>query len=215
MKKIVAAYVYDNENTKEKLGRLIGEDENLILAGEASTEEQMLTIVREKSPDLLLFPGFSGKLPPERGMRNIARIFQPVSYSLPGSEILLDDQEMEIIVTRYLLEIGMPVNVKGYMFIRDAVLLSLKDDSMRTSITKRLYPAIAMKYQTTSSRVERAIRHAIEVSFARKKMDSLYRFFGYADGEWIRKPTNSEFIAMVSDKIRMDYKKQTQKNRRS
>ena len=113
---------------------------------------------------------------------------------------------LETDVTNIIHEIGVPAHIKGYQYLRDAIILSVKDKEMLNSITKILYPTIAKKHQTTSSRVERAIRHAIEVAWSRGKMDTIDALFGYTVSTGKGKPTNSEFIALIADKIRLEYK---------
>lgn len=116
-------------------------------------------------------------------------------------------QNLENDITQMLHEIGVPAHIKGYQYLRDAIAESVNDQEMLTSVTKVLYPTIAKKHQTTSSRVERAIRHAIEVAWSRGKMDTINAIFGYTVSNGKGKPTNSEFIALLSDKIRLDYKR--------
>jgi two-component system response regulator (stage 0 sporulation protein A) len=103
-------------------------------------------------------------------------------------------------------EIGVPAHIKGYQYLREAIMMVVNDQEMLSSITKILYPSIAKKYQTTPSRVERAIRHAIEVAWSRGNMETLDSFFGYTISIGKGKPTNSEFIALIADKIRLHYK---------
>ena len=110
-------------------------------------------------------------------------------------------------VTNIIHEIGVPAHIKGYQYLRDAIILAVNDMEMLNSITKVLYPTIAKKHQTTPSRVERAIRHAIEVAWSRGKMDTIDELFGYTVSTGKGKPTNSEFIALIADKIRLEYKK--------
>ncbi len=113
---------------------------------------------------------------------------------------------LEADVTNVIHEIGVPAHIKGYQYLRDAIILSVNDMEMLNSITKILYPTIAKKHQTTPSRVERAIRHAIEVAWSRGKMDTIDELFGYTVSTGKGKPTNSEFIALIADKIRLEYK---------
>ncbi len=117
----------------------------------------------------------------------------------------LDD---EYIVTDILHQIGVPAHIKGYQFLRNAILMTMEDNDYINSVTKRLYPEIARRYSTTASRVERAIRHAIEVAWDRGDVDILNKYFGYTIHNLRGKPTNSEFIAMISDKMRLDKKQQ-------
>ena len=116
------------------------------------------------------------------------------------------ERNLELDVTNIIHEIGVPAHIKGYQYLRDAIILSVDDMEMLNSITKILYPTIAKKYQTTPSRVERAIRHAIEVAWSRGKMDTIDELFGYTVSTGKGKPTNSEFIALIADKIRLEYK---------
>lgn len=116
------------------------------------------------------------------------------------------ERNLESDVTNIIHEIGIPAHIKGYQFLRDAIIMSVNDMEMLNSITKILYPTIAKKHQTTASRVERAIRHAIEVAWTRGKMDTIDELFGYTVNKGKGKPTNSEFIALIADKIRLEYK---------
>lgn len=117
-----------------------------------------------------------------------------------------EPHNLENDVTNIIHEIGVPAHIKGYHYLRDAIMMSVNDMEMLNSITKVLYPTIAKKYQTTPSRVERAIRHAIEVAWGRGKMDTIDELFGYTVNNGKGKPTNSEFVALISDKIRLEYK---------
>lgn len=116
-------------------------------------------------------------------------------------------RDLETDVTNIIHEIGVPAHIKGYHYLREAIMMSVDDIEMLNSITKILYPTIAKKNQTTPSRVERAIRHAIEVAWSRGKMDTIDALFSYTINNGKGKPTNSEFIALIADKIRLDYKK--------
>ena len=113
---------------------------------------------------------------------------------------------LEIQVTDIIHQIGVPAHIKGYQYLRDAILMAIEDDGIINAVTKRLYPAVAKKHGTTSSRVERAIRHAIEVAWDRGDVDVLNSYFGYTIHNGRGKPTNSEFIAMISDKFRLQLK---------
>lgn len=107
-------------------------------------------------------------------------------------------------VTQVMLAVGIPANIKGYQYIREGILLSMEDMEMVNYITKMLYPSIAKRYKTTSSRVERSIRHAIEVAWERGKMENMEKIFGYPVDFQKEKPTNSEFIALVADMLRLE-----------
>ena len=135
---------------------------------------------------------------------------QPVRCQLRAGEELsgpVRPHDLEADVTKLIHEIGVPAHIKGYQYLRDAIMLSVEDPEMLSSITKALYPTIAKMHKTTSSRVERAIRHAIEVAWTRGKIETLESLFGYTIHNGKGKPTNSEFVAMITDKIRLDYRK--------
>ena len=112
---------------------------------------------------------------------------------------------LEIQVTEILHQIGVPAHIKGYHYLRDSIIMSVNNMDILNSITKQLYPSIAQKFDTTPSRVERAIRHAIEVAWGRGNMDTIDALFGYTIHAGKGKPTNSEFIALIADKIRLEY----------
>jgi two-component system, response regulator, stage 0 sporulation protein A len=116
------------------------------------------------------------------------------------------ERNLESDVTNIIHEIGVPAHIKGYQYLRDAIMMSVNDAEMLNSITKLLYPSIAKRHKTTPSRVERAIRHAIEVAWSRGKMDTIDELFGYTVSNGKGKPTNSEFVALIADKIRLEYK---------
>ena len=113
---------------------------------------------------------------------------------------------LEMEVTDIIHQIGVPAHIKGYQYLRDAILMAIEDGEIINAVTKRLYPAVAKRHGTTSSRVERAIRHAIEVAWDRGDVDTLTAYFGYTIQSERGKPTNSEFIAMISDKFRLRMK---------
>ena len=113
---------------------------------------------------------------------------------------------LESDVTNIIHEIGVPAHIKGYQYLRDAIMMSVDDKEMLNSITKILYPSIAKQHGTTPSRVERAIRHAIEVAWSRGKVDTIDELFGYTVHNGKGKPTNSEFVALIADKIRLEQK---------
>lgn len=114
--------------------------------------------------------------------------------------------DLEVIISDIMHQIGVPAHIKGYQYLREAIILSVNNREMMGSITKLLYPTVAKKFQTTSSRVERAIRHAIEVAWDRGDVDVLSSYFGYTIQSSRGKPTNSEFIAMIADKLRLQLK---------
>ena len=125
---------------------------------------------------------------------------------MPDNAVARRKSDLESDVTNIIHEIGVPAHIKGYQYLRDAIMMSVNDGEMLNSITKLLYPSIAKQHKTTPSRVERAIRHAIEVAWSRGKMDTIDELFGYTVNNGKGKPTNSEFVALIADKIRLEYK---------
>ena len=116
------------------------------------------------------------------------------------------EQSLESIVTEVIHEIGVPAHIKGYKYLREAIILTVKDMEVINAVTKILYPEVAKKFNTTPSRVERAIRHAIEVAWDRGDLEVLQKFFGYTVSNIKGKPTNSEFIAMIADRLSLQRK---------
>ena len=124
----------------------------------------------------------------------------------PGAPKRGDKAGIETMVTGIIHEIGVPAHIKGYQYLREAIIIAVNDMDVINAITKVLYPQVAKTFQTTPSRVERAIRHGIEVAWDRGDLDTLQRFFGYTVSNTKGKPTNSEFIALIADKLQMQLK---------
>ena len=139
---------------------------------------------------------------PQKGQEEIA----PYSIQEKNTVEKKVEKNLEKDVTEMIHEIGVPAHIKVYHYLREAIMICVEDVEMLNSITKVLYPTIADTYQTTPSRVERAIRHAIEVAWSRGRMETLDSLFGYTINTGKGKPTNSEFIALIADKIRLRYK---------
>ncbi|ONI38169.1 sporulation transcription factor Spo0A [Candidatus Epulonipiscium fishelsonii] len=139
----------------------------------------------------------SARLSPSQNILNQESIFK--HYKSPISKYALEAE-----VTSVIHEIGVPAHIKGYQYLRDAIIMAINDMDILNSITKQLYPSIAKQYNTTPSRVERAIRHSIEVAWSRGKMDTIDKLFGYTVNNGKGKPTNSEFIALIADKLRLE-----------
>lgn len=126
--------------------------------------------------------------------------------SLPAEPTAKSAVDLETQVTQIIHQIGVPAHIKGYQYLRTAILMTINDSEIINSVTKVLYPSVAKKYSTTTSRVERAIRHAIEVAWDRGDVDTLNSYFGYTIQNNRGKPTNSEFIAMIADNLRLKLK---------
>ncbi|WNS74170.1 sporulation transcription factor Spo0A [Bacillus sp. DTU_2020_1000418_1_SI_GHA_SEK_038] len=133
-------------------------------------------------------------------------VIRKPSTSSYRSQVESKPKNLDASITSIIHEIGVPAHIKGYMYLREAISMVYNDIELLGSITKVLYPDIAKKYNTTASRVERAIRHAIEVAWSRGNIDSISSLFGYTVSMSKAKPTNSEFIAMVADKLRLEHK---------
>ena len=135
-----------------------------------------------------------------------------VSYPTTSSYILTSEPksktpvDLETEITNIIHEIGVPAHIKGYMYLREAITMVVNDMELLSAVTKELYPSIAKKYNTTASRVERAIRHAIEVAWGRGQIEAINKLFGYTVHNDKGKPTNSEFIAIIADKLRLKNK---------
>ena len=141
-------------------------------------------------------------------IERIARIYKnrQSAYKnqiMNGIQYAQEPSDLESQVTEIIHRIGVPAHIKGYQYLRTAIMMTIEDNDLINAVTKVLYPAVAKKYQTTSSRVERAIRHAIEVAWDRGDIDTLNAFFGYTIQNERGKPTNSEFIAMIADNMRL------------
>ena len=142
----------------------------------------------------LIYIKVSGKLPENKVIKSGAEPVQASSFDLEAK------------VTGILHEIGVPAHIRGYHYMREAIIMSVNDMEILNYITKELYPSIAKKCNTTPSRVERAIRHAIEVAWNRGKVDAIDELFGYTINNHKGKPTNSEFIALIADRLRLEMK---------
>ena len=136
----------------------------------------------------------------------IKRVFALRGGAIEGEKDQNRQADIETQVTKVIHQIGVPAHIKGYQYLRTAIMMTVEDSDIINSVTKILYPSVAKKYATTSSRVERAIRHAIEVAWDRGDVDVLSSYFGYTIQNSRGKPTNSEFIAMISDKLRLSMK---------
>lgn len=141
----------------------------------------------------------------EVGISEVSKALQLEPTDATAVKTSLSKEKVEKIVTDHIHDIGIPANIKGYQYLRTAIMMVIKDPSVIESITKILYPSIARKFQTTPSRVERAIRHAITVAWFRGNVELLNELFGYTVSAEKGKPTNSEFITLVADHIRITH----------
>ncbi len=210
----------DNEKMVQLLGDIVKSDRELNVVGTAKDGVEACELIREKEPDVVLLdivmPKLDGlgvltKINNDRSLKKHPAF---IIISAIGQEKITEDA-FNLGVDYYIMkpfdndiihEIGVPAHIKGYQYLREAIMMSVNDIEMLNSITKILYPTIAKQFQTTPSRVERAIRHAIEVAWSRGKMDTIDDLFGYTINNGKGKPTNSEFIALIADKIRLEYR---------
>ncbi len=179
-----------------------------IVISSAPSETTFIQAIHAGAKLCLLKPIHIGSLCEH--IEEIATARIEASYPLPTqSETDTGDKktpDIETQVTKIIHQIGVPAHIKGYQYLRTAILMTVRDSDVINSVTKVLYPSVAKKYQTTTSRVERAIRHAIEVAWDRGDVDTLNSYFGYTVQNNRGKPTNSEFIAMIADNLRLKYK---------
>lgn len=262
MGKLNIAIADDNERMVQLLDQIVSSDDELEVVGKAGNGEDLIEIIKEKKPDVVLLDIIMPKLD---GLTVMDRVNHETDLKKPAfivisavsQEKMTEDafelgadyyilkpfdnetvvnrikrvrtrcqrgaarnkngntyesqkaymeRNLETDVTNIIHEVGVPAHIKGYQYLRDAIIMSVNDMEMLNSITKILYPTIAKRHQTTPSRVERAIRHAIEVAWSRGKMDTIDELFGYTVSNGKGKPTNSEFIALIADKIRLEYK---------
>ncbi|MDR2606571.1 MAG: sporulation transcription factor Spo0A [Oscillospiraceae bacterium] len=138
--------------------------------------------------------------------RQAGKELQPTNISAFDQLAAKQNRQTEHAVTEIIHEVGVPAHIKGYQYLRDAIIRTINDPDMINAVTKALYPQVAKKFNTTASRVERAIRHAIEVAWDRGDIDVLQKYFGYTVSNIKGKPTNSEFIALISDRLQLQMK---------
>ena len=199
MKKVSVAITDDNDEMFQLLGDVVSENDEMEVVGTARDKELACRMIREREPDVvLLVRRVQGKSYSDSRNTN-----EKMSLSIKQLTNCPNRKILEAEVTDIIHEVGVPAHIKGYQYLREAIIMSVNDMEMLNSITKILYPEIAKRFQTTPSRVERAIRHAIEVAWSRGKMDTIDKLFGYTINYGKGKPTNSEFIALITDKIRL------------
>ncbi len=161
----------------------------------------MLTEASEAGADYCILKPINYPALAER-IRRLLKARENTKIKAPSFDTR-EDIELETQVTKIIHQIGVPAHIKGYQYLRSAIIMTVNNSDIINSVTKVLYPSVAKRYQTTSSRVERAIRHAIEVAWDRGDVDTLNSYFGYTIQNSRGKPTNSEFIAMIADNLRL------------
>lgn len=182
-------------------------DESFILLTQMNTPAVMMEANRSGASLCLAKPIEYDSL--VSGAETILKNRRSLKSSTSEASAVGNDQlnyDIETQVTKIIHKIGVPAHIKGYQYLRTAILMAVHDGDIINSVTKILYPSVAKKYDTTTSRVERAIRHAIEVAWDRGDVETLNSYFGYTIQNSRGKPTNSEFIAMIADNLRLQYK---------
>ena len=263
MEKLNIAIADDNALMVQLLDQIVSSDEELRVVGKAGNGEELIDIIREKKPDVVLMDIIMPKLdglavldrvnhepemkkpafivisavgqekttedafelgadyyilkPFDRDtvLKRIkrARVKRPgFPVKIKAAETNVNENEylernLETDVTNIIHEVGVPAHIKGYQYLREAIIIAVNDMDVINAITKVLYPQVAKTFSTTPSRVERAIRHAIELAWDRGDLETLQKFFGYTVSNTKGKPTNSEFIALIADKLQLQLKK--------
>ena len=175
--------------------------------------------MKDSAPKFILLTGVGNRSLLEDAFNSgiSACLVKPFDYEVLAEKIrqvtakarpIIDDFDLEAQITRIIHQVGIPAHIKGYQYLRCAIMMVVKDSRIIGEVTKTLYPGVAREFNTTSSRVERAIRHAIEVAWDRGDLETLQKFFGYTVSNIKGKPTNSEFIAMIADHLSLRRKTQ-------
>ncbi len=202
MEQVTVAILEQKEDDGKQLLQTIKAGRDMILVGYAHNTDELQQIIREKNPDMILMSSAFSRICRFLDFRSsIFSLREPGKLEDASAQA---EYTMESRITVMIQKIGIPAHIKGYRYLRDAISLVVEDPEMMESVTKILYPAVARKNGTTAERVERAIRHAIEVGWERGRAEILEEYFGYTVEANKGKPTNSEFIAMLSDKIRIE-----------
>ncbi|HBQ96787.1 MAG: sporulation transcription factor Spo0A [Firmicutes bacterium] len=197
----------DGIGVLERLAQLELPNPPRVIILTAFGQETMTQKALELGADYFILKPFNLKVLASR-VKQLAATASPgkKANSLSGKISVVPTKNLDVEVTNVIHEIGIPAHIKGYLYLREAIIMVINRVDLLSGVTKELYPAIASKYKTTPSRVERAIRHAIEVAWSRGNVDVINGIFGHTVNRDRGKPTNSEFIAMVADKLRMQIK---------
>ena len=221
--------LFCTKDGEELLLKIISEEPDAVIMDLFMTRLDALGVMREvkkkdiNEPLMIVAASFSSEALEREIMNGGASYYALKPYNLDAicedivtllskskdnynSRRFYDAFGIEVKVTEILHEIGVPAHIKGYNYLRDSIIMSIENPDIINAVTKQLYPGVAKKYETTSSRVERAIRHAIEVAWDRGDVDVLNSYFGYTIHNDRGKPTNSEFIAMIADKLILQIK---------
>ena len=189
-----------NENFRTMLQQTIENTGEFDVVGSAGDGAEAWKMIERERPQLVITDVI---LPELDGFSLLERMRQAVRNGETEEE---SPVALERLVTSIIHEVGVPAHIKGYQYVREAIILAVQDMDVINAVTKVLYPEVARRYNTTPSRVERAVRHAIETAWDRGDLETLQRYFGYTVSNTKGKPTNSEFIAMIADRIRLQSK---------
>ncbi len=189
----------DGIGVLERLAREHRESRPKVITLTAFGQESLTQRMHSLGADYFILKPFSLDVLAQRVRQLVSA---PESSSVAGP--IVTARSLDIEVTRIIHEVGIPAHIKGYLYLREAILMVIDDVELLSLVTKELYPSVARKYKTTPSRVERAIRHAIEVAWNRGNLTAIHKIFSHTVSKERGKPTNSEFIAMVADKLRME-----------
>lgn len=189
-----------NENFRTMLQQTIENTGEFDVVGSAGDGAEAWKMIERERPQLVITDVI---LPELDGFALLDRMRQAVRNGETEEE---SPVALERLVTSIIHEVGVPAHIKGYQYVREAIILAVQDMDVINAVTKVLYPEVARRYNTTPSRVERAVRHAIETAWDRGDLETLQRYFGYTVSNTKGKPTNSEFIAMIADRIRLQSK---------
>ncbi len=199
----------DGLGVLKKLSNMHLEKRPICIAVSVSGSDRLMETVLNFGADyFLLKPQDQEKIAEAiRDFSNLPKQQSAAKHTTPSFDnAAKQSYDLETIVTDYIHELGVPAHIKGYQYMRSAIMMVVDNMELLNYITKQLYPEIAKRYSTTSSRVERAIRHSIEVAWSRGRPETMHEIFGYTIDNEKGKPTNSEFIAMVADKVRLKLK---------
>ncbi|MBR7116222.1 MAG: sporulation transcription factor Spo0A [Clostridia bacterium] len=186
-----------------EVGAQVGEEKPAFILLSPINKQSLLVEASEAGADVCILKPFD----PSTLISRITSLLRIRWARAQGKKPQLSESpDMEAQVTKIIHQIGVPAHIKGYQYLRCAILMAIDDTEIINSVTKVLYPSVAKKFGTTTSRVERAIRHAIEVAWDRGDIDTLNSYFGYTIQNSRGKPTNSEFIAMIADNLRLKHR---------
>ena len=207
-----------NEEFRTLVRKIIDETEEFSVVGSVGYGTEALRLAREEAPDLLISAFCSDSVVSEavdlgasyfltKPVEENALLDRMRALFSRGAPVEEHPAELKNLVTSVIHEIGVPAHIKGYQYLREAIMIAVDDMDVINAVTKVLYPEVAKRFSTTPSRGERAIRHAIEVAWDRGDLETLQKYFGYTVSNAKGKPTNSEFIAMIADRLVLEQRK--------